>query len=221
LSSENSKRWEVGCSTDPVRNHFLIPNLARILDASKPRRILDIGTGTGYIPRITDDNLSYRPVWTLVDTDSSRLLIAKRKAGTRMHAEFIESDINSQTFDEPFGAVLVMFTLLEIEDLNSLIERLPSFVVDGGLLVVSLPDAWADVIGYASSEPGKISEFLSGQTSIPKIDKFTNEGYPFKAVRIEHIISRVLRSGFRLEELAENDGGSAKIYLLVFRRRDR
>ena len=218
-SEENAERWERGCAEDPVRNAFLIPKLIRILGAAQPSSILDVGTGTGYVARLTDASLSYRPEWTLADIDTARLAVAKRNAPKMMRAQILSSDITTHEFGKPFEAVIATFTLLEIEDVDCLIQRLPELVCSGGLLVVSLPDTWRDVIGCAASMPEKISEFLEGRTAVPKIDKFTNERYPFRAVRIEHLISRVLATGFELVELTESNEDRTQIYLLAFRRK--
>jgi SAM-dependent methyltransferase len=221
MQSEKEKayRWESGCQTDPMRNKFLIPNLIRILDAAQPARILDIGAGTGYIPRITDGKLSYRASWTLIDINSARLQIAKEMQSDEMLSTNIVADVGSYQFDGQFDCVLATFTLLEILDVDGLIDRLPHLLRDDGHLLLSLPDTWRDVLEQGRDEPKVVEEFLAGCTSLPKIDKFTDDVYPFRAVRIEHLISRVLASGFELTELTESESDHAGVYLLAFRRR--
>jgi SAM-dependent methyltransferase len=216
---EKAERWEIGCRNDPVRNDFLIPNLIRVIDALKPDRILDIGAGTGYIPRLVDNGLSYRAVWTLIDINSSRLEVSRKLQSDRMFSKNVVADIAKHNFDEQFDCALVTFTMLEIFDVHILINRFPSIVRNEGTLLISLPDTWRDVLEHGCHQPEAIKEYLIGSTSLPKIDKFTNDLYPFKAVRIEHLISRVLASGFELTELTESEGDHAGIYLLSFRRR--
>jgi ubiquinone/menaquinone biosynthesis C-methylase UbiE len=97
---EKAERWEIGCRNDPVRNDFLIPNLIRVIDALKPDRILDIGAGTGYIPRLVDDGLSYRAVWTLIDINSSRLEVSRKLQSDRMFSKNVVADIAKHNFDE-------------------------------------------------------------------------------------------------------------------------
>lgn len=218
-SEENARRWERGCAEDPVRNGFLIPNLIRIVDAAKPANILDIGTGTGYVARHTDAALSYRPQWTLADIDVCRLAIARENALGEMNATILNADVTTYDFDEPFEAILATFTLLEIENIDEFILRLPRLLRPGGALVVSLPDTWRDIINSASASPEIVEEFLRGRASVPKIDKFTNDRYPFRAVRIECLISMVLSSGFALVELIESNENQSRAYLLTFQRR--
>jgi ubiquinone/menaquinone biosynthesis C-methylase UbiE len=214
----NAQKWELGCQADIIRNSFLVPNLIRILDSNRPESIVDVGTGTGFIPRALDASLSYRPLWTLIDIDEARLRIADKLRHPSMRATILKSDIMSHSFEGAFEAALLTFTLLEIEDFRGLIDRLTQVVALGGLLVVSLPDTWSDVIDCGLANPEKLSEFLKGQTSIPKIDKFTGSEYPFRAVRIEHLISSILSSGFELVELTERQQAENQVYLLVFRR---
>ncbi len=216
---EKAECWEIGCQNDAMRNAFLIPNLIRLLNASLPVRILDIGAGTGYVPRIVNGGLSYRPNWTLIDINPERLQIAKEMQSDEFQLTNIVADISSHQFDEQFDCILATFTMLEILDVDVLIDRLPHLVRDAGLLLVSLPDMWIDVLEHGRNEPEFVKQFLSGSTSLPKIDKFTNNAYPFRAVRIEHLISRVLASGFELIELTESEGDHAGVYLLAFKRR--
>lgn len=220
FNEAEASRWEEGCKSDIVRNQFVAPNLARLLDLYRPASILDIGTGTGYVPRVVDSHLSYRPDWTLLDKDVFRLAVAERLRGPAMQSVTVAADIFEHRFRTPFSAALATFTLLEIEDSDRLIGLLPQLVSGGGLLLLSLPDAWRDVLRHSSRDPTSVNEFLLGRTSVPKIDKFTQEAYPFQAVRLEHLISKVLASGFRLFELVEGDGDQAGVYILAFQRRE-
>ena len=219
LESE-AERWERGCKQDKVRNRFVVPRLAQQLDRYKPDSILDIGTGTGYVPRVVDAGLTYRPRWTLLDIDHDRLALATQLCRAEMLAETVEANVLDHRFQQPFDAVLATFTLLEIEDVDRLIAILPTLVQPAGLLLVTLPDAWHDVLEQTVNREKRVAEFLVGRTSVPKIDKFTLAAYPFKAVRIEHLISRILESGFSLSELAEAGDAQGNVYLLAFLRQD-
>lgn len=219
LAASEAERWEQGCQSDVVRNGFIAPNLGRILETHKPHTILDIGTGTGYVPRIVDQQLSYRPAWTLIDLNRSRLALAERLKGSTMQMATIAADVLEHRFNTPFDAVLITFTMLEIVDADRLIDRLPTIVGEEGLLLLSIPDTWRDVLSYSVDEPGAVTAFLAGTASVPKIDKFTGDSYPFRAMRIEYLISQVLTAGFELFELAESNSNDTGTYILAFRRR--
>ena len=203
-----------------MRNDFLIPNLTRHLALERPEQILDIGSGTAYVPRKIDDCLDYSPQWTLIDIDKARMAVALQNQPSSMQAQLVIADCLTHEFGRKFDAAMAIFTILEFEDLSVFIARLPGLIRSGGLLLVCIPDAWADVIGHPSVGNETIHKFLEGQASLNKIDKFTNEAYPFQAVRIEILISRVLASGFSLIELTESEAEQTRAYLMAFRRNE-
>lgn len=210
--------WESGCQADVVRNQFIAPSVTRLLEKCKPATILDVGTGTGYLPRIIDRALSYRPQWTLIDVNLSRLGLARQLMGSEMHAVTVAANILEYQCAAPFGAVLATFTILEIVEADRFIEQLPMLVDREGIFVVCTPDAWPDVLVHSKKDPMVLSKFLAGQAALPKIDKFTGSSYPFQAIRTERIISKVLSSGFELFQLDESEGNH-RAYILAFRRR--
>lgn len=73
-----AERWELGSRDDAIRNGFVIPALADIIEQGRPQTILDIGAGTGYVARGINALLSFEPAWTLIDLNRERL---RRKRG--------------------------------------------------------------------------------------------------------------------------------------------
>lgn len=209
--------WERGCKADAIRNEFLIPAITRQFQEDKPNRILDIGTGTGYIPRMVDVALTYRPHWTLVDLNPSRMALALTLKPESMNLEAVAGDalIRIGSF-APFDAALLTFTLLEFRELNAILGQVSNVIHAGGVLILALPDLWRDVL----SEQGNVSNansLLDGAVEIPKTDKFTGTAYPFFGRRIEHVIAHVLRLKFCLERL-EQGGPNDEVFLLLFRK---
>jgi ubiquinone/menaquinone biosynthesis C-methylase UbiE len=217
LALSEAELWESGCRSDTVRNGFVIPELVRRLKAEKPASVLDVGTGTGYVPRMIDSQLTSRPAWTLVDVNRSRLDVAIARCSQDMRYNAIVSDIFTCKFDRAFDAVLATFTLLEIDDTERLIALFSGIVRSQGILVITLPDAWHDVLETEPEHDARVREYLQGRTSISKIDKFTGEAYPFRAVRIEQLISNILAAGFELFSLVSR-AGDQSVYILSFRR---
>jgi SAM-dependent methyltransferase len=209
--------WERGCKADPIRNQFLIPAIARHFQDDKPNRILDIGTGTGYIPRMVDVALSYRPHWTLVDLNPSRMALAQGLKPESMALDAIAGDALTQIDSfAPFDAVLLTFTLLEFRELNTILSQVSNAINAGGVLILALPDLWRDVLGDQGSV-STANSLLDGAVEIPKTDKFTGTAYPFFGRRIEHVIAHVLRLKFWLEWL-EQGGPNGEAFLLFFRK---
>jgi SAM-dependent methyltransferase len=217
-SNSAAEEWELGCRRDEVRNGFVIPELVRIISAVKPATILDVGAGTGYIAREINHRLGYSPIWTLVDTDPERVALAKAYFADTMVQEVLENDVMSLPDTPRYDAVLVTFTLLEVQDVAGCVAKLRRLMTAFSILSVVLPDAWIDVIAAGREDPSVIEKFLGERVSIPKNDKFTGKPYPFEAVRNEALIDIVLRAGFVLVEIAKSSPPSPGIFMLTFRR---
>ncbi|HEX8224258.1 MAG TPA: class I SAM-dependent methyltransferase [Allosphingosinicella sp.] len=203
-----------------MRNSFVIPQIARILAAYRSQTILDIGAGTGYVARMVDASLDYRPRWTLVDVNAERLALAQTHRPPTMALEAVVGNV----FDWPLGdrrfdAVVITFTLLEIEDIDRLCTLLALHMDEGAILSLAMPDAWVDVLEYSQVEPAIVQRYVVGPVAISKRDKFTGEEYPFRAARIEDLLSRVLGAGFDLFELNHGRVGDASAFVLTLRRR--
>lgn len=215
-----AERWERGSKDDPIRNRFVIPTVARLINSNRPETLLDIGAGTGYVARKIDALLNFDPAWTLIDLNEERLRLAESHCPGQMKLECLAGNV----FDWPwevgrFDGVLITFTLLEIQDVDRLCGLISQHTIDGALLVVTMPDAWIDVLEHARSEPEIVREYVDGPVEIPKLDKFTGERYPFRATRIEDLLSRILKSGFNLIQLEHGRVASQSAFVLAFKRR--
>lgn len=211
--------WDRGCACDPVRNDFIVPFLVRLIDKERPRSVLDVGAGTGHIPRNVDRHLSYRPEWTLVDKNRARLSLALQQKPDAMTVTACDTDIRDIGANrDQFDLSLLIFTLLECLDCKSIVNSVSNLTKNNGLLLIVLPDVWLDILNEKSiAEVCK--EIIKGPVGISKIDKFTNTAYPFFAFRLEYIIEIVLKVGFFLEHLVRG-GPSDGTYILVFRKAD-
>lgn len=209
--------WEAGCKADLIRNQTIIPFIVQQFAKHRPQRVLDVGTGTGYVPRAVDPELAYRPNWTLVDINPARIALAKALQPAGMLSEAVSKDaITSLRTMGSFDAALLTFTLLEVRAFDTLLNEISKVIVSGGLLIVALPDVWADALGV-DDNLGAARALLSGEVEISKTDKFTGTTYPFYARRVEQIISTVLDLGFYLSSL-KFGGPQGEVFLLVFRR---
>lgn len=214
-----AERWERGSREDETRNVFVIPQLARLFEAERPSAILDIGAGTGYVARSVDAKLEYRPRWTLIDLNSSRLDLAVTLKSEAMVLNSVVGNI----FDWPvpnerFDAFLISFTLLEINDIGRLLSLIASIAEREALLIIVLPDSWLDILERSRIDPSVIPRYVTGSVEIPKLDKFTNQEYPFCAVRSETVIRTALKNGFNLFALEHGVIGTASAFVLGFRR---
>lgn len=212
-----AEKWELGCRTDDVRNGFVVPELARIITAVRPATILDVGAGTGYIAREINHRLAYSPLWTLIDSDTDRVAVARSHSSDLMLQEVLEDDVMSLPDVPKYDAILVTFTLLEVGDVAACVAKLRRLMTPFAILSVALPDAWVDVLAAAPTDPSLIPRFLVERVSIPKNDKFTGNPYPFDAIRTEFLIDVVLTAGFTLVEIKKSSADTAGVFMLTFR----
>lgn len=211
--------WDEGCQHDALRNKFIIPEIVRLLIEARPSAILDIGSGTGSTARAIQLGLGFRPEWLLVDICQDRINCAVQLKPDEMRqveycCDFIDQFDRSIRVD----AAIASFTLLEIVELDTFLTRLEQCLVPGGLAVFALPDAWEDVLHLEQECPGVAEEFLRGSVSLSKTDKFTNAPYPFRARRIEQVITTALNAGFRLVWMASNFEPGMRAHVLALRR---
>lgn len=217
--SEDAEAWDNGSAEDTVRNNFIIPEIRIIFEKYKPMQILDIGTGTGYIPRTLQKALTYSAQWTLLDVNLERLAFASHHKPPSMHMTCVAGDLSALNFTAcKFDSALLTFTLLEVENPTAMIEGAIDLLADRGFLVVAMPDGWKDVLTAAADDMNLPTRFLTEAVTLPKIDKFTGSPYPFSTMRIESLITTALRHNCVLETL-EQGGPQGEVYMLVFRRK--
>jgi SAM-dependent methyltransferase len=215
-----AEKWDQGCQGDSIRNQFIIPSIARQLNNLQRQNILDVGCATGYIIRHVQSKLNYTPKWTCIDSNISRIEFAKKLDTDLKNINYIAGEFLKFEFDRiHFDAIMFSFTLLELGLDESVLHKISELSSGGSKLFVVLPDAWGDVL-HSEDEPLRLGrEFLAGALTLHKIDKFTGKNYPFKALRIESVISDVLSLDFVLERLERYDLESRSIFLLTFDRK--
>jgi len=212
--------WDRGCASDAVRNGFLVPNIVAFLDQARPDSILDVGSLTGFMARTISDKLTYSPDWTLLDRDPAAIEYAKAKLPSGMKVRFANAPLETWDSSERFGAALLTFTLLEVQDQERTLKQIASRVGPNGHLLLALPDCLEDVIAEAESESSLeiLHEFVQADVELPKVDKFTGEPYPFRARRSTRVISDTLAAGFALIDLIRDASISEGTFLMNFRR---
>lgn len=207
--------WEDGCEGDPVRNQLVIPALIETIERWRPASIVDLGSGTGFVARMVDAGLTYRPSWTLIDRDVTRIRVAEDKCSAPMHVKHIASDLvlaADNIAEDRFEAALLCFTLLEFRDELLLLNVLHRFLSVGGIVIVVLPDPWQEI----NRDSNTVSdELLRNRLSRKKRDKFTGLEYPFHISRNELFISHMNKLGFLLGSIDRYTATSA-LYIMTF-----
>jgi len=212
-------KWDDGCKEDEVRNEFVIPKLVQLINEMRPSQVLDIGTGTGYIVRSVDACVRQKPEWTLIDMDEERIAFAVKEMSQSVNFKvytknFMEDEIQGG----PFDFVLLLFTLLELDLKMELFSKVKQLTSENGYVVITMPDSLEDVLKSAVKTPSLLSDFVKGRCVLGKVDKFTEEEYPFKAHRFEYIVQLMLQSSFSLIKMFSHMNGDNETFMLVFKK---
>ena len=159
--TSEAERWEQGSRADEMRNSFIVPEVARIVETHRPKTILDVGAGTGYIARAIHERLSYQPRWVLLDRNEERLRLATAHRRPDMALEVVAGNVFCWPLGERrFDAVIITFTLLEIDDIERLCTLLASHMEERAVLALAMPDAWVDVLEYSKKDPGIVERYM-------------------------------------------------------------
>lgn len=219
--TSSAKKWDEASASDPVRNDFIIPCIAEIFESDRPQAILDIGTGSGYVPRIIDSQLSYNPDWTLVDLSFERIRLCISLTINRPNLNCEQADfLNMPLLASKFDAVLLVFTLLEMQLSSTLSQRINMLLKLGGHVVVTIPDTLQDVLKASQESPSVWQDYINGQCSLPKTDKFTDTMYPFNAHRFDDVVELFIANGFLLIGLERAAFDGKVTYLIKFRKNE-
>ena len=91
---------------------------------------------------------------------------------------------------------------------------------DSGITYIAMPNSLEDVFNAAQNDYDILLNYLSNNCELHKVDKFTDEPYPFNAHRFEFIIECMLKSGHKLLHMRNEKFNNKETYLLVFQKVD-
>ena len=143
-------------------NHVLSENIP---NTRKSLQVLDIGTGTGFVPSIVDKYLEDSFV-ICTDISKQMLLTAKIKlSNSKNHFEFVVCDVESLPFkDNSVNIVTINSTLHHIPNYRNTLEEINRLLSKKGIL-------------FIMHEPNKL--FYEGL--LPKISRFCQLYLDFKS----------------------------------------
>lgn len=174
--------WESGSKLDEARNNFVIPLLRDLIGSRAAKRVIDVGSGTGYVSR-TLANMDRPAVhFTLLDSSEPMSMFARSATGDDDNFEVVCSDVESYSQVAPaaFDFCFSAYTVLEIEELPLFLRSI-RYLIDAGTLVLILPDALADVVDNYVSRQDMIFDPQERLYRLPKIDRFTGRVQTFIA----------------------------------------
>lgn len=123
-----TKRFDAACTTyeniSQVQKHsaeFLVKTLREIDSSFIPQTVLDLGTGTGYIPEIL---LQYYPQshYTLNDIAPKMVAMAKNKFSAHNNIDFCVGDMENIVFKD-YDLIISNLSLQWVNDLDAVIQK--------------------------------------------------------------------------------------------------
>ena len=216
-AQEDATNWNKGCEKDIVRNQFIIPNLIKTLNKYRSTEILDVGTGTAFIAREVDKALRYRPKWTVIDVLPARISLAVKMKPIQMQMEGLVLGFDKITkVKAKYDAILLIFTLLEIEKLKVFFSTVQEVLSKDGIVCISMPNSLEDVHSAASSDATVFQSYMKDCCMLNKTDKFTGKTYPFYAHRFEYIVNGMIIAGFDMVNMSISRIENRESHFLVF-----
>ncbi|MEX2423827.1 MAG: methyltransferase domain-containing protein [Acidimicrobiia bacterium] len=126
---------------DRFDDHRLRPGLDLIarIPATEPRRVVDLGCGTGTLTAV----LARRwPSAHIVGLDASRDMLERVPNGVE-NVQWQLGDIGAWRADEPCDLIFSNAALHWLDDHEALFRRLAGSLAPRGVLAVQMPDNWA------------------------------------------------------------------------------
>ena len=119
-------------------DHRLRPGveLLRRIPSVHPRRVVDLGCGTG---RLTAELARRWPEARVEGVDSSEAMLDRAQVGT---VTWVEADIRDWEPDEPVDVIYSNAALHWLDDHPDLFRRLAAHVASGGVFAVQMPGNW-------------------------------------------------------------------------------
>lgn len=101
---------------------YLVESLVEQMSDFSPRTILDVGTGTGFLPELLSGVFPHAH-WTLNDISSEMLEVAREKLGNEMHLTLCLGDIETVPI-APHDLIVSSLTLQWVASLEQILKKL-------------------------------------------------------------------------------------------------
>jgi len=121
--------------------------LLRMAGIGTGMRVLDLGTGLGHVARQALELVGPSGAVVGVDREAPLLAVAEQRRTTD-NLRFVEADVRTVTFDEPFDAIVCRLLLFHLPDAVALLRHHRANLRPGGMMVAIDFD-----MGSSRSEP--------------------------------------------------------------------
>jgi SAM-dependent methyltransferase len=179
-------------SSSWIRDAVLKPEIVRLLGDREDHRVLDAGTGSGWL-------------FDVVDIGERHACDISKPEGVRPDVAFVEADIaNLPHPTNYFDAIVASIVLCYCEDLDAVATELHRVTAPGGALVVALVHPHFYRAGKALEDDRFVVE-----ADLSRPDRFDimigGTAGPFTYYRnsIPDYVNALIRVGWRLEEMTD------------------
>jgi ubiquinone/menaquinone biosynthesis C-methylase UbiE len=160
----------VRSGNDFYRNYMTLPAFLQLIGDAEGLSVLDLGCGEGYVARILARGGAHV---TGVDISPSMIAEAcKEEAVEPLGICYIESDARSMPMlvDDTFNAVISFQTLMDIEDIHSVVSEVARLLKPGGCFhAMLLHPCFANrfrgeekIIGWEADQYLKVVDYFDG-----------------------------------------------------------
>ncbi len=202
---ENAEEWISVIEQGLISSRrFTNAALLALVDKAKPKRVLDVGCGEGWLC----NELNRRGIGTIgIDSCSSLIERARAKGSGEFYVmDYFEMAQRKEIIERDIDCVVFNFSIFEEENLSSLLRDVSSLLTPEGTIIIQTistksesgwkPDAWAGLPG-----------------------NFTN-GHPYFLRSVNQWYEVASESGLSIEELTpvKNDQGEIVSHIFLIRK---
>ena len=197
--------WIEHCERSVARRTFVIPFLKQLVDQHKPRSIIDVGCGPGWLAAHLIPAAASDVTWRLLDRDASMLAECSKRCSHLGRVEIIEADVTDEyslRHIEPADLVFIALSSLEFHINEAVANAIVGLVTPGGVLLLILPDTLTDVRAELRRDPTSeyLDAYIAGTVTIAKCHS-PSLAYDLYVTRNEVLLGNFLLAGTRLEML--------------------
>lgn len=135
-----------------------------------------------------------------------------------MSLSTINSNFIDKNFSKKFELAILSFTLLEVDKIEPIVNKLNEILQKESYVFVIIPDVLLDIFSTSEKLIYNLENYIEGTAILNKVDKFTDSCYPFNAHRVEHIILQFVTNIGSLISFKKFSKADSSTFLMIFKK---